>query len=97
MSYTLKVSPSDELNTWLVFCDGFPVTAFDSDFTATLPIDEGRHRLSYKINGPGGSIGLHILEEPEIEMPEGATWPITGNVPDGETGYTDAIYFRTGQ
>jgi hypothetical protein len=94
MACTLEVTPSEELNTWLVFLDGLPVTNFNRKFTAPLRAGRGRHRLSYKINGPRGSIKLNIAEEPEILMPEGATWPVTGEVPDGETGYTDAIYFR---
>jgi len=97
MSYKLKVKPSDEINTWLIFVDSQPVSGFNANGDALLALADGRHRLSYKINGPGGSIELDIAEKPTIILPEGATWPITRKVPDGQTGATDAIYFRTGQ
>ena len=97
MSYKLTVKPSDELNTWLIFIDGFPVGGFNNKGQVSLPLGDGEHRLSYKINGPGGSIEMDIAEKPTIVEPPDETWPVTRAVPDGQTGATSAIYFRTGQ
>lgn len=96
MSYKLTVKPSEELNTWLVFLDGHPVNNFNNNHEAQLTLPAGVRRLSYKINGPGGSIEFDLEGRPPFVEPPDATWPLKRKVPDGQTGATSAFYFRIG-
>jgi len=96
MPYKLKVKPSEEINTWLVFVDGHPVNNFNNQREAKLTLANGEHRLSYKINGPGGSIEFDLEGHPPIVEPPDEEWPVKREVPDGQTGATSAFYFRIG-
>lgn len=94
MSYKLTVTPSEDVNLWLIFVDGRPVEGFNRDGEKLLTLSVGEHRLSYLINGPGGAITLDLDGRPDIIVPPGKTWPVTDEVPDGETGTSNRIYFE---
>ncbi len=94
MSYKLTVKPSEEVNLWLIFIDGRPVEGFNRDGEKLLTLAAGEHRLTYQINGPGASIELDIAEKPRIVVPPNKTWPVTDEVPAGETGTSNRIYFE---
>ena len=95
MAYKLTAKPNDKVDLWWVFMDGRLVTTFNRDGEALLTLGSGDHRLTYEIHGPGGTLKLDIAEEPPIFMPPNATGPVTGAVPANETGFVDAVYFRT--
>jgi hypothetical protein len=97
MAYKLTVKVSKEVHIWFLFADGRPVAGFNKDGEVLLGLTKGEHRLSYQITGEGGTIALDLEGRPPIIVPDGKDWPYADEVPDGDTGTANAVYFEIRQ